>query len=102
MNLADINGSTALTYAIGHKVNIEIIKALLRACANVNSRDKRLGKTVLMHAAMRSRDPEVIKILLRAGADITARDNINSTVKDYAELNPNSVVRNIFDKLDTQ
>ena len=33
---------------------------------------------------------------------IKARDNIDSTVKDYAELNPNSAVRNIFDKLDAQ
>jgi ankyrin repeat protein len=51
--------------------NPEVIKALLKAGANVNQQEKD-GKTPLICAA-RDENPEVITVLLKAGADVNAR-----------------------------
>lgn len=58
------------------------IKAMLKAGADVNAKDKN-GKTALMYAADAGND-ETIKELLKAGANIQAKDNNGKTALMYA------------------
>jgi ankyrin repeat protein len=58
------------TFLREHKV--EIVKALLDAGANANSKDKS-GTTVLMKAAKRG-DAATVKLLVEKGADVNAKD----------------------------
>lgn len=63
------------------------METLLKAGANVNTRNKR-GKSPLHAAAARLREaPAVLDALLKAGADAGARDRSGRTPFDFAKKN---------------
>ena len=52
----------------------EIVKLLIAAGADLNEKDKYIGKTPLIYAVT-ANDKEVVKLLLESGADINAKVN---------------------------
>lgn len=62
---------------------VERIKVLLKAGADVNARDK-YGKTPLYLAMAGGRTPAVVEVLLDAGADPDSRDEKGRTPLHYA------------------
>ena len=88
INHRDLQGRTALIYAIIYNNELQVIKSLLDAGANVHLRERYKGITPLMYAVRDSKDPAVIYLLLEAGADPIARDYQGKRVVDY--LNENS------------
>jgi len=67
------------------KPNTDLLKPLILAGAQVNSKDKE-GWTALM-AAARDGDMTQLRILVNAGADISARDLQGKTALDHAAEN---------------
>lgn len=61
----------------------EVVKALLRAGADVGVRSSAAGWSPLESAADEG-NPEVVEALLDAGADLRARDNNGRTALHYA------------------
>lgn len=87
-NGADVNatnqgGYTALHYAVGHP-NVEVLRQLIAAKANLNTRDATFGMTPLHSASMQSRPLELLEMLLEAGADMEVKDNRGRTPFTYA------------------
>ena len=89
-NGADVNakndnfdGWTALMYALCDNKDIEIIKALLDAGADVKIIDNN-ETTTLMHGARYHDNPEVIKMLMENGVDIDAKNDADWTALMYA------------------
>ena len=89
-NGADVNakndnfdGWTALMYALCDNKDIEIIKALLDAGADVKIIDNN-ETTTLMHGARYHDNPEVIKMLMENGVDIDAKNDVDWTALMYA------------------
>jgi ankyrin repeat protein len=76
INARDINGQTALMYAILED-QLQIIRVLIRGGANVNARDKD-GYTALMYAIIEDQ-LQIIRELIRAGANLNARNNDGDT-----------------------
>ena len=72
--------------AAANNTNPEIIKALLKAGASIESPNKD-GTTALMAAAESNQNPEVISTLLNAGADPKASDREGKTALEYAQKN---------------
>ena len=56
-----------------HKINMEIVRALVYAGANVNESDPHNGWTPIMIAVSHSYT-EIVKLLLYKGADVNKRD----------------------------
>lgn len=83
---------TAVMFA-ANRNNLEAIKALVEAGANVNDSNKDgliSGETVLMVAAEGNPDTKVIDYLILNGADIKALDSIKANALLYASRsNPN-------------
>lgn len=79
----DMNGATALMWAVTNTENLEMITTLLKAGADVNARDKN-GATVLMLAAVENQNPLVITALLQSGADLKTRGGNGATALIYA------------------
>ena len=76
-------GVSALGMAVPYG-SPELIRTLLDARANPNTRDNR-GMTPLMLAvASENQDPEVVKLLLAAGADPTIKSDVGETALDWA------------------
>ncbi len=76
VNVADLEGKTALMLASGSKnANLAVVSALLRAGAEVNVVGKD-GDTPLIKALRANANPDVIAALLQAGADetVTGKD----------------------------
>ncbi|MDR2136793.1 MAG: ankyrin repeat domain-containing protein [Synergistaceae bacterium] len=70
-----------------HPRNSEVMKALIRAGANVDAKNDE-GMTPLMAAAKYyGRNPEYMTVLLDAGADTEAKDKKGRKAIDYAEEN---------------
>jgi ankyrin repeat protein len=74
VNNSDVEGRTALMLGT-YEGEIEIIKLLVEAGADVNARDNK-GKTVLMYAieGYAGDEAENIKYLIEKGADVFARN----------------------------
>lgn len=95
--VAPFGSTTPLMIAAAENANLEIIKILLEAGANVNATGEVLqsvGNTALILAAQFTRNPEVIITLLEAGADVNmeARNHtagISLKALDVARENPN-------------
>lgn len=83
-------GKTPLHYAAGATQNPAVVKALLKAGAKVNARDKS-GDTPLHQAAI-NKNAEVVKVLLEAGADVHAKSVAELTPLHRAARNKNSAV----------
>ena len=94
---ADINaiekeeGLNALIMASSVNRNCEIIKMLIDAGANVNSKTKN-GRTVLMMAAAFNPNPEVVKLLIKAGADVNAKSDNQRTALSCPMFEPSPEV----------
>lgn len=82
----------ALIEAIEYR-QIEVVKDLIAAGADVNKRDEHCfyGNTPLLKAISR-RDVEIVKLLIKAGADVDKVDNLRLTalfharIRDYREI----------------
>ena len=84
INAKDIDGKTALHYAIQVKSK-DIIDFLISNGADINARDND-GSTVL-HYASELNSKDIIEFLISKGADINARDNRGMTPLHSAEEN---------------
>jgi hypothetical protein len=76
---ADVSG------ALRCNRNLEIVRLLVAAKADVNERDKN-GETALMCAAWR--DVEIVKLLLKAGADVNAQSLATEVLPDGSRSAP--------------
>ena len=64
--------------------NVEIIKLLLNAGADVNARNEDL-MTPLM-ASVSNKNAEVVSLMIKAGADINAQDKYEDSALHYASV----------------
>ena len=67
--------------------NLEAVKILIKAGANLNVRDKEEGMTALMFAlegVVYEDGVEIAKALIKAGANVNIKDNEGKTALDYA------------------
>ncbi|NQU34740.1 MAG: ankyrin repeat domain-containing protein [Bacteroidetes bacterium] len=92
-------GHTPLWFAVKYK-NIEIVKTLLYAGANVNAKSKPWGdypggSTALMVASYIG-NMETIIVLLNAGADVNATEISGTTALRYAYLSDNRDVMELL------
>jgi ankyrin repeat protein len=98
VNAYSLGSLTPLIIAAGFNQNPDVIKALLKAGANMETRDKKdeIGGflsegTALIWAAYNNPNPDVITTLLEAGADSKARSKDNRTALMWAVWNnPNA------------
>ncbi len=73
INQAVFGGATALHLAVVHG-DIELVRYLINAEADINIHERKNGSTALHYAAS-SDKREIIKLLLNAGANVNAADN---------------------------
>lgn len=78
VNKADKNGVTPLMSAC-RQGNLDMVKILLEAGANVNEPKSPKGRTPLMVACAYYSDVEVCKLLIARGADVNAKANDGTT-----------------------
>ena len=82
-NQTDAAGATALMWAIP---DIEKVRRLVAAGANVNARSTDTGRTPLLIAANYPGTVELLKLLLAQGADLRAKDAAGFTALGLAML----------------
>ena len=82
-NQTDAAGATALMWAIP---DIEKVRRLVAAGANVNARSTDTGRTPLLIAANYPGTVELLKLLLARGADLRAKDAAGFTALGLAML----------------
>ena len=85
VTLKDNNGWTSLMYAARYNRNADVIKTILSASPDINTRDKD-GWTALMIAAKYNPDVEVTKALIQAGADTSLKNVEGQTALTYAAV----------------
>ena len=73
-NVALPEGETVLMTA-ARTGRPEVVKALLKAGADLNAREHWFGETALMWAAAENH-PEAVRVLVEAGADVNARSKL--------------------------
>lgn len=83
-NQPDGHGATALMWAIP---DIDKVRRLVAAGANVNARSTDPGRTPLLIAAGYPGTVELLKLLLANGADLNAKDGAGFTALGLAMLN---------------
>jgi ankyrin repeat protein len=71
-----VSGGTIL-HAFIEEENIDVVKKLIKAGADVDAKDKR-GETPL-HTATVKRDIEIVEKLINAGANVNVKDNRDRT-----------------------
>lgn len=86
-NGADVNatnegGYTALHYAVS-RANVEAVRQLIAAKANLGVRNQTFGYTPL-HIAVAGSRTKMVQMLLDAGADTEVKDNRGRTPFDFA------------------
>jgi ankyrin repeat protein len=89
-------GGTPLHKAVSARVDVGIVRALLRGGADPNSREWR--NTPLYLAALLAEDPDVVRALLDAGADPTIHGQ-RGLPADEAKNNPAIRDSAVFDRL---
>ena len=85
MNTTDLWGTPALNIA-AYKGNLEMMRRLIRAGADVDARNKKNGFTALLEA-VHFLDTEVAKFLIEYGAEVNAQNNHGSTALHGAAAN---------------
>lgn len=87
VNATNANGYTALHYAAAHN-NVEAVRQLIAAHANLNGRAATFGYTPLhiavLYGPVVHEDTTAIRLLLDAGADTTVKDDRGMTPLDIA------------------
>ena len=95
-NQTGAGGATALMWAIP---DIEKVRRLVAAGANVNARSTDTGRTPLLIAANYPGTVELLKLLLARGADLRAKDAAGFTALGMAMLSADvEVVRFLVEK----
>ncbi len=62
----------------------DVVKALLKAGADVKARDVRNMTALMMAVASEVQDPAVVRLLLKAGSDVNAKSLTGETALDWA------------------
>jgi ankyrin repeat protein len=79
VNAKNDNGGTALSIAVGVRLmnikNMDSIRLLMKAGANVNSQDQ--AGTAPLHLAISNRDREVVEMLIERDANVNAITNLS-------------------------
>lgn len=83
VNATNQGGYTALHYALNHN-NVEAVRQLIAAKAQLNTRDRSFGYAPLHIASMEGRPIESLQMLLEAGADTEVKDERGRTPFTYA------------------
>lgn len=84
VNQKDINGNTALHYAVQNEEFINNVRRLLNVGADVNAQNN-LGQTPLMLAVLNDKTPDITPMLIRnRKIDLEISDNNNRTAFAYA------------------
>jgi ankyrin repeat protein len=77
------DGYTPLMRAVAdsdeYEVNTEVVRALIKAGADVNAKDNDGFTPLIWGAAKNGKGAEIVAVLIQAGADIHAKDNNGST-----------------------
>lgn len=81
------SGETMLMLACGAegKLDLHVIKLLLKKGAKVNTKMRKNGATALMYCVKKRNGAEAIKLLVSKGADVNILDDEGKTVLYYAE-----------------
>ena len=96
-NQTDAGGATALMWAIP---DIEKVRRLVAAGANVNARSTDVGRTALLVAANYPGTVELLKLLLAHGADLHVKDTAGFSALGMAMLSADvEVVRFLVETL---
>ena len=83
--------------------NAALVKALLKAGADIHLRDDRSGWTALHNAAFAAKDPAVITLLINAGSDVRAISGNDYTPLHLAAMRFNlPTVEILLSKLDDE
>ncbi len=96
VNATDKDGQNAinilLTRILNQSENIQILRSLIRAGANVNVHDTQDGETPIFKASSVNNSVAILRLLVAAGADVNARDQYSRTPlmtcfdADYAKV----------------
>lgn len=87
----DVNYNSGMGSALMAAVmsgNVEIVKSLIAAKADLNQFDSQ-GKTALIYAVFFNKN-DIAKTLIDAGADKTIKDSDGKTALDFANFNKNT------------
>jgi ankyrin repeat protein len=94
-----VNGTRSLLNIAAAQGNIEIVRALVHAGANVNSQDSYSKRTPLHHAARRDK-AHIVNLLLHFAADASLRDVTGRTALEAScvdTCSPASVFQSLFE-----
>jgi ankyrin repeat protein len=90
VNIPDINGNTALMWAVAH-VSPEMVKLLIAKGADVSRQNDKnetaLDWSLLMLLNSKKEDLEIIKLLIAAGADVNKQNEWGTTSLKFAVNN---------------
>jgi cytohesin len=97
VGLRDEDGSTPLQFAtIAHSNEVDVIKALLEAGADINGPSGNDGETVLMWAAHESERVTALRFLIQSHADVKKTDDHGWTALMWARQSENEEAAKIL------
>ena len=83
VNIEDKHGSTALILAMKHYSDIDIVKSLIKAGADVNKGSDLMHGNALMCAYWNLVPENIIELLIENGADTTIKDREGTDMETY-------------------
>ena len=91
VNATDVDGNPMLFWIILEE-NLEIVRLLVDAGADVNATDAILGRPMLSWA-IQDNNPEIVRLLVDAGADVNATDDLGEPMlfRVIQDNNPETV-----------